>query len=248
LQAACLTKSAAEVRHLCYSNACMQRDHLKGMELIYEDRDIIVIDKPPGLLTMASATEREKTAYHILTDYVRKGSAKSPKRVFIVHRLDRDTSGIVIFAKTEAAKNCLQDQWDKTEKKYLAVVYGKLPEKSGVITSYLTENAAHVVYSTKDKSAGKLSTTAYKVLKETRDFSAVEIDLVTGRKNQIRVHFAEMGHPIVGDRKYGKKNDIHKRMALHARSISFLHPWNGRRMLFITKVPAYFTGLVGNIV
>ena len=163
----------------------MRKDHLKKIEIIYEDRDILVIDKPPRLLTMASATEREKTAYHILTDYVRKGCAKSPKRIFIVHRLDRDTSGIVIFAKTEAAKNCLQDRWDKTEKKYLAVVYGKLPEKSGVITSYLAENAAHVVYSTKDRSIGKLSTTAYKVLKETRDFSVLEIDLITGRKNQI---------------------------------------------------------------
>ena len=224
----------------------MRKDYLKGIEIIYEDRDILVIDKPPRLLTMASATEREKTAYHILTCYVRKGCAKSPKRVFIVHRLDRDTSGIVIFAKTEAAKNRLQDEWDKTEKKYLAVVYGKLPEKSGVITSYLTENAAHVVYSTKDKSIGKLSTTAYKVLKETRDFSVLEIDLVTGRKNQIRVHFAEKGHPVVGDAKYGKKDDIHKRMALHARSISFPHPWNGRRILLEAKIPAYFTGLVGN--
>ncbi|MDO8536540.1 MAG: RNA pseudouridine synthase [Candidatus Omnitrophota bacterium] len=225
----------------------MRKDHLKGIGIIYEDRDIVVIDKPPGLLTMASATEREKTAYHILTDYVRKGAAKSPKRVFIVHRLDRETSGIVIFAKTEAAKNRLQEQWDETEKKYLAIVYGKLPEKSGVITSYLTENAAHVVYSTKDKSIGKLSTTAYKVIKETRDFSALEIDLVTGRKNQIRVHFAEKGHPVVGDAKYGKKYDIHKRMALFARSISFLHPWNGRRMLLEAKIPAYFAGLVGNI-
>ncbi|MCX5666912.1 MAG: RNA pseudouridine synthase, partial [Candidatus Omnitrophica bacterium] len=123
----------------------------------------------------------------------------------------------------------------------------KLPEKSGVITSYLAENAAHVVYSTKDRSAGKLSTTAYKVLKETRDFSVLEIDLVTGRKNQIRVHFAQMGHPVVGDAKYGKKNDMHKRMALHGRSISFPHPWNGRRMLLEAKVPAYFTGLAGNI-
>ena len=139
----------------------MRKEHLKGIEIIYEDRDILVIDKPPRLLTMASATEREKTAYHILTDYVRKGCAKSPKRIFIVHRLDRDTSGIVIFAKTEAAKNRLQDEWDKTEKKYLAVVYGKLPEKSGVITSYLTENAAHVVYSTKDKSMGTISVHVY---------------------------------------------------------------------------------------
>ena len=225
----------------------MRKDYLKGIEIIYEDRDILVIDKPPGLLTMASATEREKTAYHILTDYVRKGCAKSHKRIFIVHRLDRETSGIVIFAKTEASKKCLQDQWDKTEKKYIVVVYGKLPEKSGSITSYLTENAAHVVYSTKDRSIGKLSTTAYRVLKETRDFSVLEIDLVTGRKNQIRVHFAENEHPVVGDAKYGKKDDIHKRMALHARSISFLHPWNGRRMLLEAKVPTYFTGLVGSI-
>jgi tRNA pseudouridine32 synthase/23S rRNA pseudouridine746 synthase/23S rRNA pseudouridine1911/1915/1917 synthase len=226
----------------------MRKDHLKGIEIIYEDRDILVVNKQAGLLTMASATEREKTAYHILTDYVRKGSARSPKRIFIVHRLDRDTSGIVIFAKTEAAKNYLQDNWDKTEKKYLAVVYGKLPEKSGAITSYLAENIAHVVYSTKDKAIGKLSTTAYKVLKETRDFSLLEIDLVTGRKNQIRVHCADKGHPVVGDAKYGKAEDPHKRMALHARSISFPHPWNGRRMLLEAKVPAYFNGLVGNII
>lgn len=222
----------------------MRKDHLKGIEIIYEDRDILVIDKPPRLLTMASATEKEKTAYHILTDYVRKGCAKSPKRVFIVHRLDRDTSGIVIFAKTEAAKNCLQNQWDQTEKKYIAVVYGSLPEKTGAITSYLAENAAHVVYSTKDKSIGKLSTTHYKVLKETRDFSVLEIDLVTGRKNQIRVHLAEKGHPVVGDTKYGIKNDMHKRLALHAYSISFLHPWNGKRMSLETKIPFYFTNLV----
>jgi len=226
----------------------MKKDYLKGIEIIYEDRDIIVIDKPSGLLTMASATEREKTAYHILTDYVRKGCAKSHKRVFIVHRLDRDTSGIVIFAKTEAAKIRLQGQWDDTEKKYIAVVYGKLAEKSGVITSYLAENAVHVVYSTKDSSLGKLSTTAYKVLKETRDLSVLEIGLITGRKNQIRVHCADIKHPVVGDAKYGRKDDIHKRMALHARSISFSHPWNGRRMTLEAKVPAYFTGLVGKIV
>jgi RluA family pseudouridine synthase len=226
----------------------MRKDYLKGIEIVHEDRDIIVIDKPPRLLTMASATEREKTAYHILTDYVRKGSVKSPKRVFIVHRLDRETSGIVIFAKTETAKNYLQDRWDETEKKYLAVVYGRLPEKSGVITSYLAENVAHVVYSTKNKSAGKLSTTAYKVLKETRDFSVLEIELITGRKNQIRVHFAEKGHPVVGDAKYGRRDDLHKRMALHARSIAFSHPWNGKRMLLEAKVPAYFTGLVGSII
>lgn len=224
-----------------------KKDYLKGIEIIYEDHDILIIDKPPRLLTMASATEKEKTAYHILTDYVRKGCVKSPKRIFIVHRLDRDTSGIVAFAKTEAAKNCLQDQWDQTEKKYLAVVYGKLAKKSDTITSYLAENAAHIVYSTQNKSIGKLSTTSYQVLKETKDFSLLEINLITGRKNQIRVHLAEIGHPVVGDTKYGPKNNMYKRMALHAHSISFLHPWNGKRMFLETKIPFFFTNLIGNI-
>jgi tRNA pseudouridine32 synthase/23S rRNA pseudouridine746 synthase/23S rRNA pseudouridine1911/1915/1917 synthase len=216
------------------------------MKIVYEDRDILVVDKPPHLLTMASNTEKEKTAYHILTDYVRKGYAKSPRRIFIVHRLDRDTSGIVIFAKDERAKNILQEQWDKTEKKYLAVVYGSFPQRSGTITSYLAENAAHVVYSTRDRSIGKLSTTIYRTVKEAKGLSLLDVDLVTGRKNQIRVHFAEKGHPIVGDQKYGRRDAMHKRMALHAYSISFLHPWNNRRMILKTAVPAYFTDLVGD--
>jgi len=223
----------------------MRKDRLKGIEIVYEDRDIIVIYKPPGLLTMASETEREKTAYHILTDYVRKGYVKSHNRIFIVHRLDRDTSGLVIFAKTEKAKFSLQDQWDSTEKKYLAVVHGAFPQSTGVITSYLTENRAHVVYSTPNKIIGKLSTTKYKVLKEARGLSLIEIDLVTGRKNQIRVHLAERGHPVVGDKKYGRQDDGNKRLALHARSVSFIHPFNKERLAFNAEIPGYLTGLVG---
>jgi len=224
----------------------MRKDHLKGIELVYEDRDIIAIDKPPGLLTMASATEKERTAYHILTDYVRKGYSRSPKRIFIVHRLDRDTSGIVIFAKTEDVKFRLQNQWDETEKKYLAIVHGHMEKESDSITSYLTENIAHKVYSTKDRSIGKLSTTYYSVIKETPDLSLLEVDLVTGRKNQIRVHLTEIGHPIVGDTKYGNEKSPHRRMALHAFSISFIHPWTDKRTLLETKIPPYFTGIVGN--
>lgn len=225
----------------------MRKNYLKGIEIIYEDRDILVVDKPPRLLTMASASEKEKTAYFILTNYVRRGCARSNKRIFIVHRLDKDTSGILIFAKTEAAKYSLQNQWDKTEKKYLAVVHGRFTKKSDTITSYLTENAAHVVYSTQNKSLGKLSATHYNVLKETRDFSLLEINLMTGRKNQIRVHLAEKNHPVVGDTKYGQENDPHKRLALHAYSISFLHPYNSKKMYFETKIPFFFTNLVGNI-
>ncbi|PIU41389.1 MAG: RNA pseudouridine synthase [Candidatus Omnitrophica bacterium CG07_land_8_20_14_0_80_42_15] len=213
---------------------------LGGIEIIYEDKDILVVDKPPGLLTMGTGRLAVKTAYYILTDYVRKGYSKSRNRVYIVHRLDRGTSGILIFAKSEKAKLSLQAQWGSTEKKYLAVVHGQFNDKAGTITSYLAENKAYVVYSTKDAKEGKLSHTAYKVIKETKRFSLLEINLITGRKNQIRVHLADRGHPVVGDEKYGKKDNIYKRLALHAKSVSFNHPYSGRRLTFETKFPGYF--------
>ncbi len=223
------------------------KDRLKGIKIVYEDRDILVIDKPPGLLTMGTDTDKENTAYSILTDYVRKGYSKSRNRIFIVHRLDRDTSGLLIFAKSEQAKFSLQDQWDKAQKKYLAIVYGIIPDKSGTITSYLAENSARMVYSTSNKSIGKLSTTIYNVLKENKGLSLLEIDLVTGRKNQIRVHLAEKGYPIVGDKKFGREYDSHKRMALHSYSISFKHPFSGRQLKFETSFPEYFSGLIGSL-
>jgi tRNA pseudouridine32 synthase/23S rRNA pseudouridine746 synthase/23S rRNA pseudouridine1911/1915/1917 synthase len=216
----------------------------RGLAIIYEDDDILVADKPAGLLTMGTDAEKTRTAYYILTDYVRKGCAKSRKRIFIVHRLDRETSGVVVFAKSEEAKLRLQGQWEDVEKKYLAVVYGRLTEKAGVITSYLAENRAYVVYSTPDAGKGKLARTAYKVLKETERFSLLEIGLLTGRKNQIRVHLADKGHPVVGDRKYGKSKDAYKRLALHSKSISFKHPISGRQLTFEAEVPGYFKQLL----
>jgi len=217
----------------------------KGLVIIHEDEDILVVDKPPGLLTIATNTEKSRTAYFILTDYVRKGCAKSKKRIFIVHRLDRDTSGILLFAKSEEVKLGLQSQWKETKKKYLAVVHGKCEKRQETITTYLVENKAHGVYSTSDTTKGKLSHTAYNVLKETKDFALLEVDLLTGRKHQIRVHLADIGHPVVGDRKYGKGKEAHKRLALHAWSISFGHPFSGKPLTFETKVPAYFNKLVG---
>jgi RluA family pseudouridine synthase len=219
----------------------------KGIVIIHEDRDILVVDKPPGLLTMGTDKEKSRTAYFILTDYVRKGCAKSQKRIFIVHRLDRDTSGILVFAKSEEAKVLLQSQWEETKKKYLAVVHGKCEDSSGTITTYLVQNKAHNVYSTSDAAKGKLSHTAYKVLKETNDLTLLEVDLLTGRKHQIRVHLAGIGHPVVGDRKYGKRNEAHTRLALHARSISFRRPFSGEQLTFETKVPGYFNKLVGSL-
>lgn len=219
----------------------------KGLVIIHEDRDILVVDKPPGLLTMGTDTEKSRTAYFILTDYVRKGCAKSKKRIFIVHRLDRDTSGILLFAKTEEAKFGLQSRWEDTKKKYLAVVHGQCEKSSDTISTYLVENKAYGVYSTSDTTKGKLSHTAYKVLRETKEFTLLEVDLLTGRKHQIRVHLADVGHPVVGDRKYGKEHEAHKRLALHAWSISFEHPFTGEQLHFETKFPVYFNKLVGKV-
>lgn len=215
--------------------------------ILYEDRDILVVEKPAGLLTMATDSEKNRTAYHFLTDYVRKGYSKSRKRIFIVHRLDRDTSGIVVFAKNIESKIYLQDHWNETVKTYLAVVHGRCAVASGTITTYLAENKAHFVYSTSDQRRGKLSITAYRVRKQTRDFALMELDLITGRKHQIRVHLAGIGHPVVGDHKYGKQNRDHSRMALHASAISFKHPCLGQELAFESKAPAYFNQLVGKI-
>ena len=217
-----------------------------GLAIIHEDRDLIVVDKPPGLLTISTDKEKSRTAYFILSDYVRKGVAKSRNRIFIVHRLDRETSGILIFAKNEAAKFRLQSEWQDTKKIYLAVVHGRCEKREETITTYLAENQTHRVYETKDARKGKLAHTAYKVLKQTKDYSLLEVNLLTGRKHQIRVHLAEIGHPVVGDERYGKEHKRQQRLALHARSISFKHPFSGEQLSFDTKVPAFFTTLVGN--
>ena len=180
---------------------------LKGLAILYEDKDILVVDKPAGLLTVATEREKSRTAHSILTDYIRIGCGRSRKRLFVVHRLDRDTSGTLIFAKSEEAKLRLQDQWKQTEKKYLAIVHGKCEKSSGTITTYLAEDKAYKVYSTSDSTKGKLSQTAYKVLRMIKGYSLLEVTLLTGRKNQIRVHLAGIGHPIVGDMKYGKVDE-----------------------------------------
>jgi tRNA pseudouridine32 synthase/23S rRNA pseudouridine746 synthase/23S rRNA pseudouridine1911/1915/1917 synthase len=217
----------------------------RGLEILYEDKDILIVNKPAGLLTVATQTDKTRTAYYILTDYVRKGSLKSRTMIFTVHRLDQWTSGVLVFAKSEEIKLRLQARWKETEKKYLAVVHGHLDQKQGIITSYLAENKAFIVYSTPDPAKGRLSHTAYKVLKENSRFSLLELTLLTGRKNQIRVHLADKGHPVVGDRKYGKIPDGHKRLMLHSKSISFKHPATGELMTFEAKLPDYFNMLMG---
>jgi len=216
----------------------------RGCTILYEDQDIIVIDKVSGLLTMGSAREREKTAYHHITRYVRKGNPRSRNRIFIVHRLDKDTSGVLVFAKTEKAKFFLQEEWQNFSKKYLAVVEGILSEKEGIITSYLTENSIHRVFSVKNPEKGKFAKTGYTVLKESKHYSLLEIKLFTGRKNQIRVHFAENGNPVAGDKMYGEKGRGVKRLALHAARLTIVHPHSKKEMTFETCTPAFVKQLI----
>ena len=219
-----------------------------GMTILHEDKEILVVVKPAGLLTIGTERDKTRTAHYLLNDYVRKGDPKSRNRVYVVHRLDQDTSGILLFAKSEAAKIFLQEHWESTDKYYLAIVHGRLTPQEGTISTYLTENAAQRVYSTPNPAKGKLSSTEYKVLQESRKgFSLVEIHLLTGRKHQIRVHFAEKGHPVVGDRKYGNADPISHRLALHARSLSFIHPFNGREMSFDTGMPEDFVRLLAKL-
>lgn len=216
------------------------RHRPKGLTILYEDRDIIVIDKSAGLLTVKAMYEKEKTAHHILTNYIRKGSFKSKKQLFVVHRLDRDTSGVLIFAKSIEAKENLKLQWKNVRKKYAAVVHGVLKEKNGTITSYLAENEDYEVFSVRDSRKGELAITRYQVIKEAKKFSLLEIELLTGKKNQIRVHFSEKGHPIVGDNKYGKKGEPKSRLALHSHHLTFRHPHSGKELTFEAELPGFF--------
>lgn len=217
----------------------------KGLKILFEDKDIIVIEKPCGLLSIGTDRDKTRTAHSILNDYVHKGDSRSRNRVYIVHRLDRDTSGILIFAKSEQVKAALQGDWQNSVKHYLTVVHGTMALKNGKISSYLTENNAFRVYSTQDATAGKLSVTEYTVLHEYKGMSLLDIHLLTGRKHQIRVHLSENGHPVVGDKKYGKHNEPHGVLALHARSISFTHPISGKRMSFETEIPDFVPRLLG---
>lgn len=219
----------------------------KGIEIVYEDKDLMVVDKPEGLLTVATELEKTRTAHAVLTDYIRAGCGRSKKRLFVVHRLDRETSGLLIFAKSEEAKFRLQERWKENDKKYLAIVHGVCEKKTGTITSYLAEDSDYTMYSTPDAGKGKLATTEYRVLRTAKKYSLLEVTLHTGRKNQIRVHLAGIGHPIVGDTKYGRPDDKQPRMALHARALSFKHPFTGRVLSFTSAVPDFFTTLVGRI-
>lgn len=207
-------------------------------EILHEDDDVIVIDKPAGLLTThtklvgRAAREAQPTAENLLNDYVRKGQLKSRKRVWLVHRLDRETSGVMMFAKSERIAELFRARWNElTEKTYLARVAGELAEESGVYESYLRDDPKTMkVKSVSDKRFGKLARTEWRKLSVERGTTLVEVALKSGRKNQIRVHFSEAGHPVIGDVKYGGERA--SRLYLHSRRLAFTHPVTGKRFEF----------------
>ncbi len=213
----------------------------KNIDIIYEDKDIIVINKPSGLLTVATEKEKNKTAYHLVMEYLKKKNKNN--RIFVIHRLDKDTSGIIMFAKNERAKHLYQDNWNDIVKKrcYYAVIDGKMQKKEGTIKSYLKENG-NMVYSVKDRS-GKLAITEYKVLKERKNISLLDINLKTGRKNQIRVHMKENKTPILGDLKYGEKSKLINRLALHAYKLELINPVTKKLLTFEINMPNEFKTL-----
>lgn len=237
---------------------------MAGMRVVYEDKWLIVADKPSGLLTMATGKGGEVTAYSILTDYVSSGDGfrktafgRERERIFIVHRLDRDTSGLLVFAKDFKTKSLLQENWNETvlERKYTAILEGEIEDGEGWIETWLRENPKSMKMQCVGADASqspadmehdgwKYASSHCRTLKKGtlggRKYTMVDFELETGRKNQIRAHAAWIGHPVAGDRKYGAMTNPIGRLCLHARTLSFTHPHTGKTMAFSSRLPKGF--------
>ncbi|WP_068498979.1 RluA family pseudouridine synthase [Paenibacillus kribbensis] len=216
---------------------------LAGLRILHEDEAIIVIHKDAGLLSVASSQEKEVTAYRQLTAHVRREHPYN--RIFVLHRLDRDTSGVMMFAKSEAVQQQMQQAWKEVvyERTYIALVEGQIKKTEGTISSWLKESKTLKMYSSPYPNDGQHAVTHYKLLQANRHFSLLEVRLETGRKNQIRVHMEDIGHPIVGDKKYGSKSKSIGRLGLHARVLSFIHPVTGILLRFESDTPKTFLNL-----
>jgi 23S rRNA pseudouridine1911/1915/1917 synthase len=215
----------------------------QGLSIVFEDPYIIIIEKQAGLLSIATATEKEQTAYSILSDHVKKRDPKN--KIFVLHRLDRDTSGVMMFAKSEKIHQLLQNSWKEAvlERSYVVVVEGLVTKEQGTITSWLTESKAFIMYSSRTPNDGQKAVTHYRVLKKNKNYSLLEVNLETGRKNQIRVHMKDIGHSIIGDKKYGATKHPIGRLGLHARVLAFRHPVTGKDVRYETDIPKVFLNL-----
>ena len=213
------------------------------LDIVYEDKELLVVNKPAGLLTISTDKEKEKTLFHKAYMYIKKKNKNN--KIFIVHRLDKDTSGIVLFAKNESIKLKLQNNWDNLakERKYVAIVRGKLDKDRGQIISWLKETKTLLTYSSKVPNDGKKAITNYRVINTNDLYSFLDIEIKTGRKNQIRVHMKDIGTPILGDHKYGPKDGF-RRMHLHAYRLVIEHPISGKILEFETNIPGEFIKLI----
>ena len=232
--------TAGDEVSLFYQKVVMPEFNLR---ILYEDKDLIVIDKPGGLLSISNDKEKEITAFKMVRSYVRK---KDPKCfLFDIHRLDQETSGVLMFGKNPAIKEKLQENWNEIVKKrgYWAIVPGTLQKKKGRFASYLKEDRTGRVYSARDKH-GKYAITNYEVLRSNGKYSLLDVNIETGRRNQIRVHLSEAGFPIVGDKKYGSKDNGMGRLALHAYELDLIDPRNGELMKFRSERPQEFDEFV----
>lgn len=214
------------------------------MKLVYEDAYILVVEKKEGLLSVSTDHQKERTAQHILNEYVKRSHPGN--RVFVVHRLDRETSGLMMYAKDEMTQHTLRDNWHDivTDRRYVAIVSGEMERDYGTIESWLTDKKLYVSSSPTDDGTGKFSVTHYKTIRRANGYSLMELNLETGRKNQIRVHMADLGHPVVGDERYGSEYNPLGRLALHAFKLCFYHPITGELMEFETPYPPSFKNLM----
>ena len=216
---------------------------ISKLPILYEDDELIVINKPSGLLSIADDKDKEHTAYRYMMDYVREENPKN--RIFVVHRIDKETSGVMIFTKSNELKELLQDKWNSLVKlrEYIAICEGHFNEKEGTRISNLMQAKTNLMYSTKNPKEGLKAITHYWVLNENEEYSLMRVHIDTGRKNQIRVHMKDLGHNVVGDDKYGSTLNPINRLGLHARILEFDHPTNGKHFKFIADVPKEFLNL-----
>ena len=213
--------------------------HSNDIDIVYEDPYLLVVDKRPGLLSMSNNT-RQQTVQTVLNRYLEKGGGRNTSH--LVHRLDRDTSGLMVYAKDVQTQQSLIDGWQHlvTDRRYIALVEGELESQRGRIQSWLTEDKRFITHSSPVDNGGKFAVTHYNVIESSNGYSLVECELKTGRKNQIRVHMADLGHPVVGDHKYGSEIDPMRRLGLHAYMLCFTHPVTGKHLRFETPVPVPF--------
>lgn len=219
-------------------------ESLEGIKIIFEDEYLIVIEKAAGLLSVSTSGEKERTAFHMLSSYVRNKDPR--KHLFVLHRLDRETSGVMMFAKDQQVQETMQNNWREMvqERTYTVIVEGKVLENEGSISSHLIESKAMKIHTTHQKDKGQLAITYYKLKKQLKDYAMLDVTLETGRKNQIRVHMEEMGNPVAGDKKYGAKSNPLQRLGLHASLLIFKHPITREIMRFESPLPKSFARLM----